>query len=75
MKDYLIKEGQEYARPMQLMHKYNISRPTLWRLVQEMKKLPRYKGAFKRTSPRVELINIIKFDDFMDYWTNIQERA
>ncbi|WP_276757220.1 helix-turn-helix transcriptional regulator [Veillonella seminalis] len=60
---------QEYARPKELMVKYGISRPTLYRLTQDMKTRPKFKKAFKRLSVGVELINIKAFDLFMDVRT------
>ena len=56
---------QEYARPKYFMTKYAISRPTLWRLTQEMKQRPKFEKAFRKLSRGVELINIKQFDDYM----------
>ncbi|KAF1679108.1 hypothetical protein [Veillonella sp. R32] len=65
---------QEYARPKELMVKYSISRPTLWRLTQDMKKRPKFAKAFRRLSKGRELINIKMFDDYMIVRTNEIER-
>ncbi|SUP44358.1 hypothetical protein [Veillonella criceti] len=66
---------QEYARPKFFMIKYNVSRTTLWRLLQNMKTRPKFKNSFRRTSPGVELINIADFDRFMVIRTAELERV
>lgn len=65
---------QEYARPKFFMIKYDVSRPTLWRLTQDMKRRPKFAKAFRRLSKGVELINIKMFDDYMLVRTDEIER-
>lgn len=56
---------KEFARPKELMEKYGISRPTLWRLVQDMKTRPKFQNAFRKISQSRELINLRDFDNYM----------
>lgn len=65
---------KEYARPKYFMTKYDISRPTLWRLTQDMKQRPKFEKAFRKLSRGVELINIKLFDDYMLVRTDEIER-
>lgn len=57
-----------YVRPCEIVRQYSISRTTVWRLLTEMGKIPKYARSVIVLSPIMKLVNREDFQRF------IQER-
>lgn len=56
--------GQQWMRPCHLIKKYGLSRPTIWRLLSEMKTVPKYKNSFLDLS---EKLHLVRDKDFLEF--------
>ncbi len=59
------KRGQEYARLCSLCDKFDISRSTVTRLMEAMRKQPKYKHSFLRLGHKLALVNLKDFRQFL----------
>lgn len=55
-----------YIRPYQIVKVYSIGRTTVWRLLNEMKKIPKYHKSILMPSRIVTLVNSRDFQEFME---------
>lgn len=50
--DIRIKNNDVYVQLKHILKLYDFSRSTLWRLINEMRLIPKYKKAFRDVSPQ-----------------------
>lgn len=57
--------GREWLRPRQLEEKYGLGRVTIWRLLSEMRTVPKYKNSFLDLSKKLHLVRDRDFLQFL----------
>ncbi|MES9636068.1 hypothetical protein [Megasphaera elsdenii] len=57
--------GREWLRPRQLEEKYGLGRVTIWRLLSEMRTVPKYKSSFLDLSEKLHLVRDRDFLQFL----------
>ncbi|MDD6860884.1 MAG: hypothetical protein SO380_05145 [Megasphaera elsdenii] len=57
--------GREWLRPRQLEEKYGLGRVTIWRLLSEMRTVPKYKNSFLDLSEKLHLVRDRDFLQFL----------
>lgn len=63
----VYKQGtEEYKQPTALMRIYGISRTTVWRLLNEMQAIPKYKKSFLSLSPKLKIVRLADFQAFLE---------
>lgn len=50
--DIRIKNNDVYVQQKHILKLYDFSRSTLWRLINEMRLIPKYQKAFRDVSPQ-----------------------
>lgn len=63
--DIRIKNNDVYVQQKHILKLYDFSRPTLWRLVNEMRLIPKYQKAFRDISQQKKLIHLASFENFI----------
>lgn len=56
--------GQQWMRPCHLVKKYGLSRNTIWKLLSEMRAMPKYKKSFLDLS---EKLHLVRDKDFLEF--------
>lgn len=56
--------GQQWLRPCHLIKKYGLSRKTIWKLLSQMRTVPKYKLSFIDLS---EKLHLVRDKDFLDF--------
>ncbi|WP_302227417.1 hypothetical protein [Veillonella magna] len=59
-------DGVQYVQPCKLVKMYGISRTTVWRLTKKMAATRKYANSFKRISPRLVLVSLVDFDEYIN---------
>jgi len=57
--------GDQWLRPKQLQERFSMGRTTLWRLLTEMKAVPKYNKSVLFLSQTMKLINVADFREFL----------
>ena len=57
--------GQQWMRPCHLIKKYGLSRKTIWKLLSEMRTIPKYKNSFLDLSEKLHLVRDRDFLQFL----------
>lgn len=65
--DIRIKNNDVYVQLKHILKLYDFSRSTLWRLINEMRLIPKYKKAFRDVSPQKKLVHLASFEEFIQY--------
>lgn len=65
--DIRIKNNDVYVQQKHILKLYDFSRSTLWRLINEMRLIPKYKKAFRDVSPQKKLVHLASFEEFIQY--------
>ncbi|SNV04909.1 Uncharacterised protein [Megamonas hypermegale] len=63
--DIRIKNNDVYVQLKHILKLYDISRCTLWRLLNEMRLIPKYQKAFRDVSPQKKLVHLASFEEFI----------
>ena len=63
--DIRIKNNDVYVQLKHILKLYDFSRSTLWRLINEMRLIPKYKKAFCDVSPQKKLVHLASFVEFL----------
>lgn len=61
---YVDDYGTRYMSPKQIMEMLSVTRPTVWRLLNKMRAIPKYRGAFldlSNTLKRVRERDLMEF--------------
>jgi hypothetical protein len=56
---------QQWMRPCHLIKKYGLSRKTIWKLLSEMRTVPKYKNSFLDLSEKLHLVRDRDFLQFL----------
>lgn len=65
--DIRIKNNDVYVQQKHILKLYDFSRSTLWRLINEMRLVPKYQKAFRDVSPQKKLVHLASFEEFIKY--------
>ena len=65
--DIRIKNNDVYVQLKHILKLYDFSRSTLWRLINEMRLIPKYQKAFRDVSPQKKLVHLASFEEFIQY--------
>lgn len=57
--------GGRWLRPKQLQEKFSITRTTVWKLLSEMRTIPKYKGDFIDLSKTLRLVRERAFLEYI----------
>ncbi len=57
--------GEFWVQPKHLVKQYQMTRPTIWRLLKKMRALPQYKLSFLDLSPNLKLVRAKDFLEFL----------
>ena len=63
--DIRIKNNDVYVQLKHILKLYDFSRSTLWRLINEMRLIPKYQKAFRDVSPQKKLVHLASFEEFI----------
>jgi len=55
-----------YLRPCDIVKVYSIGRTTVWRIMNEMKKIPKYRKSILNYSPVLTMVNRHDFQEFLE---------
>ena len=55
----------EYKQPTALMKIYGISRTTVWRLLDEMRTIPKYQDSFLSLTDKLKIVRLDDFHQFL----------
>lgn len=58
-------KGGQWLRPKQIQERFSMGRTTLWRLLTEMKAIPKYNKSVLFLSQTMKLINVADFLEFL----------
>ncbi len=64
IKDIIDEQGTWY-QPARLVQIYNLSRPTIWRLLKDMRGKAKYQGSFRDISYSCRLVRLQDFDEYL----------
>lgn len=65
--DIRIKNNGVYVQQKHILKLYDFSRSTLWRLIKEMRLIPKYQKAFRDVSQQKKLVHLASFEEFIKY--------
>jgi hypothetical protein len=54
-----------YVQPHMIVKRYSLGRTTVWRLLKEMKAMPKYKKSFLDQGWQLKLVKLVDFEQFM----------
>lgn len=60
-----IKNNDVYVQLKHILKLYDFSRSTLWRLINEMRLIPKYQKSFRDISQQKKLVHLASFEDFL----------
>lgn len=61
----LLAEDRRYYQPKDLCTYYGVSRSTVQTLLREFRSIPKYADYYKAVSHNLTLVNLEKFDKFL----------
>lgn len=65
IKQYKDADGALYAKAGQIGGLFGLGRTTVWRLLNQMRAVPKYNGSFINISYGLRLVNIADFKQFL----------
>lgn len=65
IKEYTADNGNIFVKAGHLGRLFNVGRTTIWRKLEKMRTLPKYKGSFIDLSYGLRLVNVADFKQFL----------